>query len=207
MLLVALLLLVETSPLAAQSAASVGVELGYRRADFYGSGVGGTRPRSGAVAGAYFRIPLTSWLAVQPGLLIASKGGASTVTTGTPPVPLRFELDLVYLDVPVLLRARIPAVAGPALVLIAGGGPGVRIGCNVDLTRPGSPLVRTRCDQATGATFRTWDVALEGGVGLGIPIERNELSLEARLSRGLRSVSGLAGLKNRGLSLLLSVPF
>ncbi len=78
-------------PLSAQSAATVGVELGYRRADFYGSGAAGIQARSGAVAGAYFRVPLSGWLSVQPGLLIASKGGTTTVTTGTPsgPAPVR----------------------------------------------------------------------------------------------------------------------
>jgi hypothetical protein len=83
----------------------------------------------------------------------------------------------------------------------------VRIGCNVEFVQNGLSLLRTACDRATTFTFRSVDLSLIGGIGIGIPIERDELSLEARLSRGVRSVTDLGEVKNRSLDFLLSVPF
>ena len=200
------LFLLGTRGLAAQSTPLLGLELGYARADFTGSGAAGVTLREGAVAGAYFRVPLTRWLAVQQGIRIASRGGATTVSD-TAATPLRFELDLVYLDFPLVVRARLPGIAGSRFILLGGGGPAVRIGCNVDFSRGGFSLSRTACEKAAGATFRTWDFFVVGGAGLGIPIERSELAFEARLSQGLKSVSDLADIKNRSLDLLLSIPF
>lgn len=200
------LLALAAAPLAAQSRLSLGVELGYARADFIGKDAAGVTVREGAVAGAYFRVPLASWLAVQQGLLIASKGGATTVQD-TAATPLRFELDLVYLEFPLVFRARIPALAGTRLVLLGGAAPSYRVGCNVEFSRNGFTLTRSACDQATAASFRSWDFSLVGGVGLGIPIERSELALEARFTHGLRSVSNLGDIKNRALDLVISIPF
>jgi Outer membrane protein beta-barrel domain len=200
------LLALAATPLAAQSYLSLGVELGYARADFIGKDAAGVSVREGAVAGAYFRVPLASWLAVQQGLLIASKGGATTVNDSAA-APLRFELDLVYLEMPLVFRARIPALVGTRLVLLGGVSPSYRVGCNVEFSRNGFSLTRTACDQATTASFRSWDFSLIGGVGIGIPIERSELALEARLSRGIRSVSDLGDIRNRALDLVVSIPF
>jgi hypothetical protein len=200
------LLALAATPLAAQSGLSLGVELGYARADFTGKDAVGVTIREVAVAGAYFRVPLASWLAVQQGLHLASKGGATTLAD-TAATPLRFELDLVYLEFPLVFRARIPALAGTRLVLLGGIAPSYRVGCNVEFSRNGFTLSRTACDQATTASFRSWDFSLIGGVGLGIPIERSELALEARLSRGIRSVSNLGEIRNRALDLVVSIPF
>ena len=203
-----LLVVVLLGPLGleAQSTPLLGVELGYARAEFTGAGAAGVTLREGAVAGAYFRIPLARWLAVQQGIRIASRGGATTVGDSAA-TALRFELDLVYLDFPLLIRARIPALVGTRLILLGGGGPAVRIGCNVEFSRNGFSLSRTACERATAASFRTWDFFIVGGAGLGIPIERSELAVEARFSQGLRSVSDLADIKNRSLDFLLSIPF
>jgi hypothetical protein len=162
--------------------------------------------REGAVAGAYFRVPLARWLAVQQGIRIASRGGATSVSDSASSL-LRLDLDLVYVDFPLLIRARIPALAGARLILLGGGGPAIRIGCNVEFSSNGFSLARTACERTTAATFRSWDFFVAGGAGIGIPIERSELAVEARLSQGLRSVSDLADLKNRSLDFLLSIPF
>ncbi|HXI19947.1 MAG TPA: porin family protein [Gemmatimonadales bacterium] len=192
-------------PLWAQ--ASLGVNLGYSRSSFVGSDSKGVSAREGAVAGAYFRLPLTSWLSVQPELQLASKGGASRVTAGNPPVPLRLELDLVYLDLPVLLRAGVPVPGGTRLVLLAGATPGVRIGCNVEFFQNGVSIQRNTCGAVNLATIRDWDVAVVGGAGLAVPIERSELALEVRYSRGFHSVSDLGDIRNSAISFTLAIPF
>jgi hypothetical protein len=191
--------------LLAQGRSAIGVELGYTRASFSGRDSRGVTLREGAVAGAYFEVALTSWLAVRPGIQIASKGGATTVANSTQ--PLRFALDLVYLDFPVVLRSRIPAIGRTRLILSGGAVPGVRIGCNVEFSQAGAASVRTACGDASAASFRSWDIELLGGVGFGIPIESSELALEARFTQGLRSVNNLGDIKNRALTFAISVPF
>jgi Outer membrane protein beta-barrel domain len=193
-------------PLSAQ-APGIGVEFGYTRAGFTGQGSAGVTLREGALAGAYLQVGLASWLALRPGLQLASKGGATTILPADSTVPLRFELDLVYLDLPVVLRARIPAVAGSRLILLGGGAAGIRIGCNVQFSRSGVPRTRSICANAAGASFRSFDMSLLAGAGIGIPLEGSELALEVRYSEGLRSVSDLADLRNRSLSFLVSIPF
>jgi hypothetical protein len=200
-------LLLTPLALAAQARSAIGVEFGYTRASFSGRDSRGVTLHEGAVAGAFFEVALASWLALRPGIHIASKGGATTVVPADSTQPVRFELDLVYLDFPLVLRSRIPAIGRTRLILTGGAVPAVRIGCNVDLSRDGATLARNACSDANGASFRSWDVELLGGVGFGIPIERSELALEARFTQGLRSLSSQSDIKNRALTIAISVPF
>jgi len=194
------------SPITMQAGPSLGVELGVSRASFVGPGSTGTRASTGAVAGAWFRLPLSRWLSVQPGIRIVSRGGAGTI--GSTIGPVDFELDLVYLDMPLLLRARLPGFARTNLVLVAGPAPAVRIGCNVDFSQAGTPLSRASCADATvNTSFRSWDFALTGGVGIALPVERSEISIEGRYSRGLRDVVDQSDIRNRSFTFTLSVPF
>lgn len=196
-----------SATLAAQGRAVIGVELGYTRASFSGRDSRGVTLHEGAVAGAYFQVRLASWLAVRPGLQIASKGGATTVVPVDSLGSVRVDLDLVYLDLPVLLRSRIPAFGSTRLILTAGMVPSLRIGCNVELSDVTVSLSRNACNQVSLGVFRTWDVEALGGVGFGIPIERSELALEARFTQGLRSVTEVGDIKNRAVTFVISVPF
>jgi hypothetical protein len=197
-------LMLLSRPVIAQAGPSLGVELGYSRADFTGADASGVKRRDGAIAGAWFRLPLAAVIAVQPGIGIASRGGAAAVPS--PLGTLRLEVDLVYLDLPLLLRATLPGLAGTRFVLLGGGAPSLRIGCNVEVKQTGVPPVRQSCS-ATGASFREWDVALVAGAGIAIPVERSELSIQAKLVRGLRSVSEDSEIRNRTYSISVSVPF
>jgi len=199
------LLLALPRALAGQGRSAIGVELGYTRASFGGPDARSATLHEGALAGAYFQVGLTSWLVVRPGIQIASKGGDVTVADSAP--TLRFGLDLVYLDFPLILRSRIPAIGRTRLILAGGGILGLRIGCNVEFSRGGVSLPRAACSDATETSFSSWDFEVLGGVGLGIPIESSELALEARVTQGLRSVNSLGDIRNRALTFVVSVPF
>ncbi len=198
-------LLLLPSRATAQTGPSLGIELGYSRADFTGADASGVKQRDGAIAGAWFRFPLAEVLAIQPGVVLASRGGAAsfTTTSGTG----RLEVDLVYLDLPLVLRARLPGPIGTRLLLIGGGAAAFRIGCNVDVQQTGVPLTRQPCSEISGASFRKWDFAVVAGAGFAIPVERSELSIQAKLIRGLRSVSDDGDVRNRTFSVSVSVPF
>lgn len=193
--------------IAAQEKAAIGVELGYTRASFSGKSAGGVTLHEGAVAGAYFQRRLGSWLAIRPGLQIASKGGATNLVPLNATDAIRVDLDLVYLDLPLLLRSRLPGIGRTRLILTGGVVPSLRIGCNVELSGSGVIPSRSECAKATLGQFRTWDVEMMAGAGLGIPIESGELALEARFTQGLRSVSDRSDIRNRALTFVISVPF
>lgn len=200
----ALLLLVPTGG-SAQTGPSLGLELGYSRADFTGADASGIKRRDGAIAGAWFRFPLVPALAIQPSIVLASRGGAASFSG--PGGPGRIEVDLVYLDLPLVLRARLPGPFGTRLLAIGGGAAAFRIGCNVELQQTGVPLTREPCSEISGVNFRKWDFAVVAGAGVGFPVERSELSIQIKLVRGLRSVSDGSEVRNRTYSVSVSVPF
>lgn len=201
------LLLVVPAALAAQGRAAIGVELGYTRASFSGSSSRGVTLHEGAVAGAFFLARLAPWLSVRPGIQIGSKGGATSTIRLNDTLSVRADLDLVYLDFPVLLRSQVPGPGGIRLVLTGGVVPGLRIGCNVEVSDNTGLVSRNKCQREGLGNFRSLDVEALGGVGVGIPIEASALTIEARVSQGLRSISEVGDLKNRALTLIISVPF
>lgn len=191
-----------------QGRRAIGVELGYTRASFSGRNSGGVTLHEGAVAGAYFQTRLFRGLVFRPGIQIASKGGATSVVPDGATAPVRIDLDLVYLDLPMLLRTRLPFLGNTRLLFTAGAVPSLRIGCNIELSDVTGTLSRDECGQGNNvADFRTIDLQALGGVGFGIPIESSELSIEARVTQSVRSISDIADIRNRALTVLISVPF
>lgn len=192
------------APLAAQGPA-LGIELGYSRASFSGRNAGGVKLHEGAVAGAYLSVELFSGLAFRPGILLSTKGGSTSVVTDSAGNRERLDLELVYLDLPILLRARFPLIGQSRIVLTAGALPGIRIGCATDvISENETPLERTPC---RAGSLKPFDLGLLAGVGLGFPVERSFLALEVRLTQGVVSVVDGGDLKNRALTLMLTVPF
>lgn len=205
-LLVAFLLgaaVAQASRLAAQSRIGVGVEFGYTRADLTGSEATGVSSRSGALGGIFLSGRLTRALALTVGPNLAAKGGTAGVAGGD------VVIDLVGIDLPLLLRARIP-VGTFGLLVEAGGMPGIRIGCNAELQRSGVPFIRTPCSDpalAQVGDFALWDIAAVAGVGIGIPVAGSDIGLKLRLSRGFVPVIAGRSLYNRSGSIVLVLPF
>lgn len=190
---------------AAQSGVGVGAEFGYTTADFVGTVNARVENRTGAVGSVFieFRLGRAATLTLGPSL--GAKGG-TTPLGGIPNA--RGVVDLVTIDLPILLRTRLPI--GPVGILLeAGGAPGVRIGCNVEIQQATVPVYRVPCsDPALAAsTFALWDLAAVGGIGLGIPIAGSEVGLKFRYGRGFVPVIESRDVYNRSLSFLLALPF
>jgi hypothetical protein len=205
-LLVAFLLGAAVAPasrLAAQSRIGVGVEFGYMRADLTGSEATGVSSRSGALGGIFLSGRLTRALALTIGPNLAAKGGTAGVAGGN------VVIDLVGIDLPLLLRARIP-VGTFGLLVEAGGMPGIRIGCNAELQQPGVPVIRTPCSDpalAQVGDFALWDIAAVASIGIGIPVSGSDIGLKLRLSRGFVPVIAGRSLYNRSGAIVLVLPF
>jgi len=194
------------TPIAAQSRVGVGVEFGYTRADLDGSDGKASQYRSGAVGGVFLELHLSRKIAITFGPSLAQKGGIAPVA-GTQDSDL--VIDLVTIDLPLFVRARLP-LGTFALLLEAGGVPGFRIGCNLELQQGNVPSSRLPCNDPTlvpVGTFAPWDIAVAGGVGVGIPVAGSEVGLKLRGARGFIPVIESRDIYNRSFSIILTLPF
>jgi len=207
----ALLTALLSCPVAAQAQRQtivIGAIIGYTRADITGVGTQIIRSTSGTLAGGFLRIPAARWLAVEPEILFARKGGAVGDLNG--PNPFRVDADFVYLEAPVLLRVTV-APRGRIIrpMFFAGPAPALRIGCDVVVTQ-GTTVTRGACEDPgiNAQVPRKLDLGMVLGAGFGIPIGNAVLGIEGRASLGLRPIySDGSASKNRAFSVLLEVPF
>ncbi len=187
---------------------AVGVEVGYSRTDLAVGGAGNLlTSRQGAITGAYLHFPLSDALAIRPELLFSLKGG-STVANIAGQGEASIDIELAYIELPVLLRASFPT-GSVRPVLFAGPALAIQIGCDFSFDF-GSRSDRSTCgqDTLTGVTaVRSWDFGLVGGVGIEKRLRRASIALEARYTVGTRSVLEDLELKNRAFGLLLAVTF
>ena len=201
--LVLLLMLSRPTIGAAQlGSVSLGALIGYSRAGLVGDDAQGLTSSAATLAGAYVRIPVASWFAVEPELLFARKGGSSLALPGQTTGDLDFEF--VYLEVPVL--ARFATVLGKFIrpVLFAGPSVAFIIGCDVQLNGAGGP-VRQPCDTAS-VTSVDASAVIGGGFELGLG--NSVLGVEFRYIRGLRQVTTQPlDIKNSLWGILAEIPF
>jgi hypothetical protein len=124
-----------------------------------------------------------------------SSGAASEAT---------FKLD--YLEVPLLLRYDFPVAGTIRPHLAVGPSVALRVGCSAE-GRSGGVTVSLDCDDAGdesfGSDLRTFDAGIVVGGGVDFTAGRNTLTLGARYSYGLLSISGGDDIntKNRVISL------
>lgn len=173
--------------------------------------------RIGAQAGVFATIPVRGAWSIQPELNYTQKG--VRVETSFAPVdggPATIDLDLDYLEVPVLMRIDAArnrpwhpfAVAGPSL--------GIRLRCQSDLATSGATF-SSRCNAPDGALY-TIDTPfkrteLSGVVGLGLagPIGRRRGYAELRYARSLSTINDEAEAplspKHSGVAILFGIGF
>lgn len=184
---------------------AVGVQVGYSRTDLALGGAGNLlTSRQGAITGVYLHFPLSDALAIHPELLFSLKGG-STVATIAGQGEANIDIELAYIELPLLLRASFPT-GSIRPVLFAGPALAIQIGCDFSFDL-GSDSTRSTCGQDNLTTVRSWDFGLVGGGGVEKRLRRATVALEARYTLGTRSVLEDVDLKNRAFGLVLAVTF
>ena len=199
-----------TSTAASRAAAwytrpAAGVEVGYSRTDLALGGAGNLlTSRQGAITGVYLQFPLHDVFAIRPELLFSLKGG-STVATIAGQGDANIDIELAYIELPVLFRVSFPTGSIRPVIF---GGPAVaiQIGCDFSFDF-GSDSVRSTCGQNNLNTVRGWDFGLAGGGGVEKRLRRATIALEARYTAGTRSILEGVELKNRAFGLVLAVTF
>lgn len=130
--------------------------------------------RTGLLAGGFVMAPIAGRLSLQAEAIYVTKGAALDA-------PFISEVDLDYLELPVLARARIAgpffAVAGPAFAY--------RLRARGRTTFLGETEEADLSDE-----FEPWDVGLAAGAGLTI---WRRLEVEVRYTHGLRNIDARRG--------------
>jgi Outer membrane protein beta-barrel domain len=198
---------------AAQNRAAAGAEVGYSRADLVGANADIVESKRGAITGVYLHFPVSSVVAIRPELLFSLRGGRTVVgIAGTDDLAIA-DLELAYLELPLLARLVWPrGQIRPAVF----GGPSValRIGCDLLFIDGGAE--RSTCGEEEDTTrapidasqVRPWDLGWVAGAAVELYLPRTTLSLQGRYSEGLRSVLNTGvDLKNRAVALLFGLTF
>ena len=188
---------------AAQRRATVGAQVGYSRADLVGRDAEQIQSRQGALSGVFLQAPLGRFLALRPELLFSLRGGRTEVgVEGAGPAVL--DIELAYLELPVLLRFAPPGRVRP--VLFAGPAPALQIGCDFSFVFP-TDSARVTCGRDQLTVVREWDVGLVAGGGIEWRFVQAALAIEARYTAGMRSILDDVQIRNRGMGLLLALTF
>jgi Outer membrane protein beta-barrel domain len=184
--------------------ASVGAQVGYSRADLGGPDAAGIRARQGALTGVYLTAPLGRILSLRSELLFGLKGGRTEVSLEDGSAAT-LDIDLAYIDVPLLARVTLPT-GRIRPVFFGGPTTGFRIGCDVQVILS-TATIRETCDRAGAAIFRTFDYGVVGGGGVEFGWAQSALSLEARYTAGIRSIVDGATVRNRAFDVMLALTF
>ena len=163
-----------------------------------GSGDSSFSSRTTFYAGVAFLVPLSRNAFVEPQLVYAGKGTNARSTGMFGAINNAFRLN--YVEVPVLVGLRFGTRVQPRVY----AGPEVEFNINCELTATyiSQPYIpnTTTCRDA-GLVMRKIDAGVTGGVGVAFFYGRGTVSLEARYTLGLTSISTIKSVRNQGSSL------
>ncbi len=183
----------------------MGAQVGYSRADLIGESSSAVSSRQGAITGVYLHLPLASVLSLRPAVLFSLKGGRTLAQIDTTGTIALVDIELAYLELPILARATLPRGKYRPAVF---GGPsaGLQIGCNFLVITDTTTTVT--CGQEGVGGIREWDIGWIAGAAIEMHLPRTTLVLEGRYSVGFRSViEGAVDLRNRGMAVLFGLTF
>ena len=200
---------------AAQRGPAAGAEVGYSRADLIGANADIVESKRGAITGVYLHFPVSPVVAIRPELLFSLRGGQTVVAiAGTDDLAVA-DLELAYLELPLLVRLVWPR--GQVRPAVFGGpSPALRISCDILFIATGLDPQRTTCGQEQvedpppidASQVRPWDLGWIAGAAVELYLPRTTLSLQGRYTEGLRSVLNTGvDLKNRAVALLFGLTF
>ena len=196
---------------AAQTRAAVGAEVGYSRADLAGENSQVVESRQGAITGVYLHLPMTRIVSVRPELLFSLRGGRTLVAIAGTDDFAEIDLELAYLELPLLARLVVPQGRFRPAVF---GGPAVALQIGCDFLFITADTNRSTCgepepdDVIDAELVREWDLAWVAGAAIEMHLPRTILSLQGRYSEGFRPVmeSGV-DVRNRTIALLFGLTF
>lgn len=184
------LALVVAVPPAAGQGLGLGVEAGLNVSDLSSSGGTNLEAETGYRFGAVLRYDFAPVIGLQTGASFSQKGATATEGTAVQ------QIELDYLEVPLLLQLNIPT--GPAPVnprLFAGGSLNFEISCDQTVDS-GTFDGTAACNASELGDFafdtKSADVGLLFGGGLDFPAGPGALTVDVRFDLGLSDISDVA---------------
>jgi Outer membrane protein beta-barrel domain len=165
--------LVTASAAQMQAQGSIGVIVGANYSTL--KGVKSLDQRDGTMGGISLVLPMGGSIALQPELLLVTKGATTGGTSGTSGVKLN------YAEVPVLLRVGLAKGSLIAPHVYAGPYLGLKVDCTVQGTN-------SACDDVPGISTKTVDVGGIAGGGLDLTVSGLVLTAGVRYDFGVSKV-------------------
>jgi Outer membrane protein beta-barrel domain len=161
----------------------------------YEGPLGGLDPayRRDIMGGLFVAIPVIERLAIQPEVLLTRKGVTLTASAGD--IRTKTQLQLKYLEVPILARfaisrlGKVYGLAGPALAYLRGASERIEtldLKSERELNLPGR-----------------FELSIVGGAGLQLGV----FVLEGRYSQGVTNIAETDSVKTRNFAALVGVQF
>ena len=180
----------------------LGITAGINSATVGGGDVGEASRRAGFIVGASMVAPVTSNVAIEPQVLLTSKGANFEDSSGGGSITMN------YVQVPLLVRvsgggsgrARPFVFAGPAIALKAS--------CDLEGLE-GGVSASISCDQleADGLKFKSVDYGVIVGAGLAFDVSGKTFSVGARYDHSLADIDDASGIRHRVISLMATFEF
>ena len=178
----------------------VSLQGGMSLATLGGSDIESADSRAGLRVGASAILPLTPSLDLQLGAAYAAKG-ATEQGFG-----LEVDLELGYLEMPLLLRFSPSAAGTISPHFMAGPALALRVSCNAAASAEGLEI-SADCDDEFD-DLKSMDLGAMAGAGLDIATSGSlSVSVDVLYNFGLSSISESDDVKNRAFSLLAGVRF
>lgn len=182
----------------------LGLTAGANFARLSGPNFNSGQRRDGFVGGLVLVTPFAPRMAFQLEALYAMKGGVSRPTSTSTAT-----LALDYIEIPVMLRADIPASRSVRPFVYSGPAFNYRVGCGVDAS-PSFGSQNTSCDELeagdpTIGTLNRFDVGWIFGGGVAFDAHGRALTIGGRYEFGLRGIASNNDAKNRLWSIVASL--
>jgi hypothetical protein len=197
-ILAAALFMFLAGPLAGQ--VTGGPRVGISISNLGGDDISGTDSRTGLAVGWAFGVPAGERWSIQPEFHYWEKG-ASTRFFG-----VQTDLDLSYLEVPVLLRVDLTQGSSFTPHVLVGPTFGINLTCTARVSA-GPFSGEQDCADRENFDVNALDFGVAAGFGVSADMGGWDLSADARYAIGLADVLDRVNVRNRGFGLLVGASF
>lgn len=139
--------------------------------------------KMGFLGGIFADIGFTDKFGIQPEILYISKGMKATGEEDD--VEFTSTVNLTYLEIPLLLKLKIPASPQLTFQILAGPAIGMNLGAKVAIDVEGEDIP----DEDIKDDIKYMDMGVSFGAGVGIGLGSGILTLDGRYTMGLMSVA------------------
>ncbi len=190
-----------------------GLNISNLSGDFdFGFGNVNFSPKTGIMVGGSFNIRLIPFISLQPEIIYTEKGAKlDEIEMLGQRIPADGSVDLTYLEVPILLKARLP-VPGLSPIVYAGPAIAFNLDAGWDSDIPDVGGIQFDGDEIDLKDYvKSTDLGFVFGAGIEFGAPVLKINLEARYTMGITELDDSEdfdlGVRNNVISIILGVTF